>query len=233
MLTALLRRASAATPAQCEVCRTWLSRPVCGGCLARFAAPTHRCACCALALPAGAPLCGRCTREPPPLDACFAAVSYGYPWAGLVGRFKFGGEAGWAHTFADRLLDSPGVAEAVSRADALVPMPLSRERLAQRGFNQAHELARRLSPVKADAALAVRLRDTPAQAQLERAGRLANLRGAFAADPSRAGRVRGARLLLVDDVMTSGASLFALAASLRQAGAAHVEAAVFARTEEQ
>ncbi|TFZ03681.1 ComF family protein [Ramlibacter humi] len=233
MLAELLRRASAATPAQCEVCRAWPARPVCEACLARFAAPMHRCARCALALPAGTATCGRCTLEPPPLDACFAAVSYGYPWAALVGRFKFGGEAGWAHTFADRMLDAPGVAQAVSRADALVPMPLSRERLAQRGFNQAHEIARRLSPAKVQAQLATRLRDTPAQAQLERADRLANLRGAFAAEPLQAARARGAHLLLVDDVMTSGASLFALAAALRQAGAARVEAAVFARTEEQ
>jgi ComF family protein len=232
MLAEALRRAAAATPAQCEVCRAWPAQPVCEGCIARFAPPRHRCRLCALALPEGADICGRCAREPSPLDACHAAVSYGYPWSGLVTRFKFGGEAGWAQPLAARMLAEPRIADAARRARLLVPMPLSRERLAERGFNQAHELARRLAPAKAHAALAVRLRDTVHQAQLPRAERLANLRGAFAADPLRAAELRGAHVLLVDDVMTSGASLRSLANALREAGAARVEAAVFARTEE-
>lgn len=150
----------------------------------------------------------------------------------LVGRFKFGGEAGWAGTFADLLLRDAMVQDALGAARWVVAMPLSRERLAQRGFNQAHELARRLAPAKTDAGLALRVRDTAAQADLDHDGRQANVRRAFALEPARASSVRGGHVLLVDDVMTTGASLFALAQVFREAGAAAVTGVVFARTED-
>lgn len=232
MFRELVRTLSRATPAQCEVCRAWPARPLCDACLGTFAAPRQRCHRCALALPAGQSLCGRCLRSLPPLDACHAAVSYGYPWSALVGRFKFSGEAGWADSFATLLARDPEVRAAIAAARWLLPMPLSRERLAARGFNQAHELARRLAPHKCDSGLALRLRDTPAQSQLHLGQRLANVRNAFALDPARAAAVRGQPVLLVDDVMTTGASLFALARVVREAGAAWVGALVLARTEE-
>lgn len=232
MFRQLVQGLSAATPAQCEACRGWAAGPLCEGCVAQFAVPRPRCRCCALAVPEGVALCGRCAGDPPPLDACHAAVSYGYPWAGLIARFKFAGQPGWADGLARLLLARPAVRECLAGADRVVPMPLARERLAARGFNQAHELARRLSPGRNDAALALRLRDTPAQARLDREARLANLRHAFALEPARASEVRGRCIVLVDDVMTSGASLFALARVFRQAGASHVAAVVVARTEE-
>jgi predicted amidophosphoribosyltransferase len=111
-------------------------------------------------------------------------------------------------------------------------MPLSRERLAQRGYNQAYELARRLAPGRADPCLALRVRDTASQADLDHDARLTNVRRAFALEPARAASVRGQAVLLVDDVMTTGASLAALAQVFRDAGAARVTAAVFARTED-
>ena len=77
----------------------------------------------------------------------------------------------------------------------------------------------------------LRIRETPAQSGLTRAERLANLRGAFALEPLRAAMVQGQRIVLVDDVMTSGASLFAAAQVLRTGGAAHITAVVLARTE--
>jgi ComF family protein len=159
-------------------------------------------------------------------------VSYGYPWSGLIGRFKFGSEPGWADTFAALLLRDAGARALVDEARWLVPMPLSRQRLASRGFNQAHELARRLAPTRAAPSLAVRLVDTPAQVALDLAARQANVRGAFALEPSRAGDVRGQKVLLVDDVMTTGASLYALAQVMRDAGALSVAAIVLARTED-
>lgn len=232
MFTELLQGLTAAAPAQCEVCRAWPAQPLCARCLAQFAVPRRRCRRCALALPEGVELCGRCVASPPPLDACHAAASYGYPWAGLIGRFKFSGQPGWADAFARLLAALPPVRECLAAADRVLPMPLSRERLAARGFNQAHELARRLAPARADAGLALRLRDTPSQARLDRQARLANLRHAFALEPARAHEVRDRRIVLVDDVMTSGASLFALARVLREAGASHVAAVVVARTEE-
>jgi ComF family protein len=110
-------------------------------------------------------------------------------------------------------------------------MPLAPARLRERGFNQAHELARRLAPDKCDPGLLLRTRETPPQSGLARRDRLRNLRGAFALDPRRAGAVQGRRLVLVDDVMTSGASLYTAAQVLRAAGAARITAIVLARTD--
>ncbi len=105
-------------------------------------------------------------------------------------------------------------------------------RLAERGYNQAYELARRLAPGRADARSLLRARETAPQTTLGREERLANVRGAFVVDPVRAAALRGAHVLLVDDVMTSGASLGAAAAALRRAGAARVTALVLARTDD-
>ena len=233
MLAQLVRGIARATPARCEVCHAWPAQPVCERCQEQFAQARHRCRTCALAIPEGADRCGQCVQAPPPLDACHAAVSYGYPWSGLVGRFKFAGEAGWAAAFSALMARQRGVPELLAGARWLVPMPLSPERLARRGFNQAHELARRLAPGRADPRLAVRMRDTASQADLDHAARLDNVRNAFALEPARAGEVRGQAVVLVVDVMTTGASLFALARVFRAAGASHVGAVVLARTEER
>jgi ComF family protein len=218
-------------PGRCAVCGRWPARPLCDACQSRFGAPGHRCGRCALPLPDGTGTCGACLREPPPLDACFAAVAYAYPWSGLVGRFKFGGQPGWATSLAQRMAAVPGVQEEVRAADRLLPMPLAPRRLAERGFNQALLLARALDAGRTDGHLLLRLRETGAQAALDRKARQANVDGAFGVEPLRAHEVRGAAVLLVDDVMTSGASLHAAARALRQAGARRVAAVVLARTE--
>jgi ComF family protein len=225
--TSLLAR----LPSQCEVCRAWPSQPVCDACVARFAPPVARCGGCALPVPEGVVRCGECVRHPPPLDACFTACTYAWPWPDCIARFKFHGDAGWAGPLATLLRSAPWVEPALEQCDIVLPMPLAPGRLRERGFNQAHELARRLSPVKTDATLLLRTRETPAQSGLARAERLSNLRGAFALEPLRADKVRGRRIVLVDDVMTSGASLFAAAETLRLAGAAHITALALARTD--
>ncbi|MDM0115057.1 ComF family protein [Variovorax sp. J22R133] len=216
---------------QCAICRSWPSRPVCDACVARFAPPVSRCRTCALPVPEGAERCGECTTGPPPLDACVASCSYVWPWPERVARFKFRGEAGWAKPFSTLMRSAPWAEPALDAAQRVLPMPLGPRRLRERGFNQALELARRLASDKTDASLLLRTRDTPAQSGLSRAERLTNLAGAFALDPMRAGAIRGERVVLVDDVMTSGASLFAAARVLREAGATHIAAIVFARTD--
>lgn len=232
---------------QCAVCRSWPARRVCAACTARFGQMQARCISCALTLPAdlsggrGPPSlrCAACVRQPPPLDTCFAAMPYAYPWSELVARYKFGGDPAWAGVFAGLLLDVPGVRArllSLQAGDWLIPLPLSAQRLQSRGFNQAWELVKALArqsgtAAAADAGLLLRIRDTAPQARLGRAARLRNLKGAFAADPLRVGEIRGRSVLLVDDVMTSGASLFTAAEALREAGASAVSAVVFARTE--
>jgi ComF family protein len=204
---------------------------VCDACVARFAQPISRCQTCALPVPANVPQCGACLRAPPPLDLCLAAVPYAYPWAGLVTRYKFESQPGWAATLALLLRSAPWVEPALEQADWLLPMPLSRERLQERGFNQSLMLARQLAPDKTRADWLLRIRHTLPQSALPRAQRLRNVDGAFAVDPLRQPELQGRRLVLVDDVMTSGASLFSAARELRRAGAAHITGLVFARTE--
>jgi predicted amidophosphoribosyltransferase len=110
-------------------------------------------------------------------------------------------------------------------------MPLSRQRLKSRGFNQAHVLARALDPHKLAPHLLLRIQDTPPQTTLPRKDRLLSVQHAFAVDPLHAEQLRGKRVVLVDDVMTSGASLHAASGVLRAAGASHITTLVFARTE--
>lgn len=217
-------------PSQCAVCHAWPARRVCDGCAARFAQPRARCTRCALPVPEGVSVCGACLRDPPALDACFAAVDYGYPWAGAIAEFKFRGDPGWAAALATLLRSTPWVEPALEAADRVLPVPLSRERLQERGFNQAALLARHLAGPKVDTTLLLRLRATEAQSGLPRSQRLRNLRGAFAVEPTRAAALQGRPVVLVDDVMTTGATLNAATHALRQAGAAHITALVVART---
>lgn len=124
----------------------------------------------------------------------------------------------------------------LTAGDCVVPLPLSAERLRFRGYNQSWLIARALvsqsaSAAPADAALLLRIRHTAPQLNLSLAARQRNVAGAFAVDPLHAGRVRQRHVVLVDDVMTSGASLKAAAVVLREAGAHRVTALVFARTE--
>ena len=230
MFRALIERVSQQVPARCAICHAWPSRVVCNACVTRFAQPVPRCTTCALPVPEGVTRCGACLREPPPLDACLAAVNYAWPWSDCVTRFKFGNQPGWAAELATVMRSAPWVEPALEQADRVLPMPLARERLAERGYNQALLLARHLAPRKTDATLLLRTRHTPAQSELTRAERLRNVRGAFAVEPLRAHELRGRRVVLVDDVMTTGASLHAAATALRQAGVTHVTALVFART---
>ncbi|MNQ98791.1 DNA utilization protein GntX [compost metagenome] len=128
----------------------------------------------------------------------------------------------------------PGVVAALASADCIVPVPLSTERLRERGFNQAALLASALArlPRAPDCAsqLLMRTRHTPAQSGLQRAQRLRNLQAAFAVPVRWAARIAGQRVVLIDDIMTTGATLDAAAQALRVAGATHICAMVVART---
>jgi ComF family protein len=231
MLRQLLQRISRHVPSQCAVCHAWPSQAVCEACVAQFAQPTQRCRTCALPVPDGVAQCGACITHPPPLDQALTAVAYAYPWSGLVVDFKFHQHPGWANAFATLMRSAPWVEPALDAADLLIPLPLSRERLRTRGYNQALLLARALEPVKLAPDLLLRIKDTPPQSSLPRTERLRSVQNAFALEPLQAHRLRGKRVVLLDDVMTSGASLHAAATVLRQAGVAHITALVFARTE--
>jgi ComF family protein len=115
----------------------------------------------------------------------------------------------------------------------LLPVPLSTQRLRERGYNQAWELARRLGHAlrcPADSRLLLRVKDTPHQLAFPRAKRAENVRAAFAVEPRRLGELRGRSVTLVDDVMTTGATVAEASRALLQAGASEVDVWVFART---
>lgn len=220
-------------PSRCAICHAWPSSAVCDSCVRLFGQPRPRCRTCAISLPAPLVQCGACLRDPPPLTCVTAAVDYTYPWANLVRDFKFHADTAWARSFARILRSAPWVDPAIDAADCVVPMPLSARRLRERGFNQSGLLARALIPnqtgsVRED--ILVRVVDTAAQSSLPHRERQANVAHAFAVHPAQFGALRGKKLLIVDDVMTTGASLHAAARALAHTGAAEVSAVVFART---
>lgn len=220
-------------PSQCAVCASWPADRLCHACVAQFARQQKRCSTCALPLHGGAEQCGHCILHPPLLARCVAAVDYGYPWAGVLAQFKFHGDPGWAPALARLMRSAPWAEPLLDEADVVIPVPLAAERLRERGFNQARELARYLQPDKAEAHWLLRLRAGENQHALGRSARLRNLQGAFVVDPLHKAALAGKRVLLIDDVMTTGATLHATAAALQTAGVAAVSALVLARVDDQ
>ncbi|WP_323004445.1 ComF family protein [Denitromonas sp.] len=197
---------------------------LCAGCRRDLPLCLSACPRCALPDTEGA-ICGRCLKQPPAFDATTALYRYDYPLDRLVHRLKYGADFAVAHAFAAcalRAMPRPAV-------DLVVPVPLHAERLAERGFNQSLEIARPLARVW-QCELATRqvgrTRATQDQVGLPWRERKKNLRNAFSCGV----RLDGAHVLLVDDVMTTGATLDALAQCLRGAGAAAVSNLVVART---
>jgi ComF family protein len=216
----------------CEVCRGWTAGRLCADCRTRFAAPAPRCGRCGLRVPDGLACCVDCQREPPPFERCICVADYAFPWDRLIGRCKYEQAPELAALLAD-CMAAAAHAGAAPRPDAFVALPLSAHRLAERGYDQAWELARRLGRrlgVPARARLLERRFDGPPQARLTRAQRLRNLQGAFVVPAAARTEVQGRHLALVDDVMTTGATAHEATNALRAAGAARVDLWVVART---
>lgn len=175
---------------------------------------------------------------PQGLDDCIAAASFDAPWSALISRYKFAPEPGLARLFAGLLLRDERVRELLTNVDIVMPLPLASERLEERGFNQALSLAKHLvTKSKIDAVSLIRTRNTAPQRLLDREARQRNVANAFAlqAPSSKAyssvnTSFSGKHVLLIDDVMTTGATLIAAAEPLRRAGAARISAVVVART---
>ena len=217
-------------PSLCQICRSWQPDVLCEDCVTTFAQPEPRCPTCALPEPTGS-LCAECLAQPSPLDACLTAVRYGYPWSHCIARFKFLGETGLARALADLMRHAPWIELTVEAADVVIPMPLSAARLRERGFNQAWLLAHQLAPDKLDAFILQRRDHERHQVGASRLARQQQVQGSFWVPSEQLARVHGRRLLLIDDVMTTGATLFEAARVLRAAGAQQVTAVVLARTD--
>lgn len=212
-------------PQDCFVCGSACGGSVvCPACEAEL--PLLRGACPRCALPvADGSMCGACLRAPPAFDASRAVFRYAFPVDRMVQALKYRHRLALARFFADALA-ARGRPDGI---DLILPMPLHPGRLRTRGFNQAVEIARPLArrwKLPLELARVGRCIDTAAQAGLPRPQRVVNLRGAFACETP----LTGLSILVVDDVMTTGASLDELARVLKRQGAKRVENWVIART---
>lgn len=223
-------------PPQCLSCRADVAAPgvLCPACWGaiRFLGPPQ-CAACGVPfeLPSleGA-LCAGCLASRPAYGAARAVFRYDDGSRGLILSFKHGDRTEAAPAFGQWLARAGE--ELVGRADLILPVPLHWTRLFRRRYNQSALLAQSLGrvvgvPVAVD--ILRRRRATPSQGRLSRAGRRRNVQGAFAVGPAHHETIRGQRILLVDDVLTTGATVEACSGTLLRAGAATVDVLTLAR----
>ncbi|MBC7756208.1 MAG: ComF family protein [Bdellovibrio sp.] len=206
---------------------------VCGECLAELPwHPKTSCPQCGLAS-SGAGLnaivCGSCLNSPPDFDATKAVFLYAYPIDAMMLRYKYGSMLNLGDTFGEFLAEKINIEDCLRNIDLIVPMPMHPQRLQERGFNQALEIAKILTKnckEKLDYKSTERQTLTPPQASLPLKERVKNIKGAFKVNTA----LKEKRIAIIDDVMTTGASLNELAKTLKKAGASHVECWVVART---
>lgn len=215
---------------RCLLCSVAIpaAHPLCAACRADCPFTEEACTGCGRELPDPG-ICGACLKDPPPFDGVVVPLRYEYPVDRLLWEFKYHGRLAPARLFAEEL------AQAVRKAgrpfpECVVPVPLHWRRLWQRGFNQSLEIARLASKklgVPVDWRLVRRRRATAAQAGLAAKARRRNVRGAF----EITGRPLPARVAVVDDVLTTGATLGELARVLRCAGVEEIQAWVACRAD--
>lgn len=247
MLSALRQRAQqlmtcavSALPSFCVLCSARGSAAICPNCRAKFfGGKPLRCFRCADALPrmadGGLAVCGSCLRRAPAFDATVVAADYAPPVDQLVLSLKFGANLALAPLFARLLLDALLDSEAsrIAMPTVLTAVPLGPQRLAERGFNQALEIAKPLARslgIPLDPSLALRVRETGAQSTLHPDERRKNIRRAFSVPNAALERIKGRHIGIVDDVITTGETLNELAATFKRFGAAKITSLVFART---
>ncbi len=220
-------------PQPCLLCGSPgdFSTRFCDACYQELPYNNHACGGCALPLPPGTPsgvLCGQCQRRTPSFDSALTALRYEAPTRRLISALKFNQQLHLAAPLARLLIARLGRLD--TPPDRILPVPLHSARLRERGFNQAVELGRIVSrhyAIPLDLNSVVRIRNTRAQSDLKEADRQRNLRKAFRVQHS----VRGLKLVILDDVITTAATVRELGRTLKQAGAARVDVWAIARTE--
>jgi ComF family protein len=209
---------------------------VCRACLAEL--PWHpKTSCPQCGLASSGMICGSCLNSPPDFDTTISVFLYAYPVDAMMQRYKYGSMLNLGDTFGEFLAEKVNVEDCLENIDLIIPMPMHRQRLKERGFNQALEIAKVLDKLlcknhkeKLDYKSTIRQTLTPPQASLPLKERVKNIKGAFKVNADKLDKIQGKRIAIVDDVMTTGASLNELAKTLKKAGASHVECWVIART---
>ena len=216
----------------CLLCEaTTASRDLCPACAADLPWNIRCCSICALPLPSGQPVCGACLAEPPHYQ-CRALFRYAFPLDRLLARLKYQNRLAPARLLGEMLAETI-VGDASFQPGLLLPMPLHPLRLRERGYNQATELARPLAkrlrlPLEHD--LVHRVKATAMQKGLSANERQVNVRKAFAVDTARYETLgRPQRVTIIDDVVTTGATVDSLAQALRKTGVADVQVLALTR----
>lgn len=209
----------------CLLCKGAADDALCSGCLNDLPYLTSACHRCALPLAdTEIHICGGCMKSPPNFDSAQALLRYAPPVPTLLQAWKYQQRLGLERVLVLRMLSK--IDEMNTRPDVIVPVPLYRRRLRQRGYNQALLLARGLSvALQVPIQQVRRVKATPKQTGLSAKQRRQNLRDAFAAAQDFAGM----HVVVVDDVLTTGATAAALTAVLRERGAKRVDVWVAAR----
>ncbi len=198
---------------------------VCRACLNDL--PWHeKTSCPQCGLSSSGQLCGGCISSPPDFDVTHSVFLYDFPVNAMMQRYKYGNMLSLCSFFGQMLSEKV----ATDSVDLIIPMPMHPARIKERGFNQALEIAKVFGKEKLDYKSAVRQKLTPPQASLPLKERVKNIKGAFSVYGDKLNQIQGKRIAIVDDVMTTGASLNELAKTLKKAGASHVECWVIART---
>lgn len=197
-------------------------RELCADCTRDLPWNRHACPRCALPMPgeSGTRFCGQCLKSPPPWQSAASPLIYGWPLDQLLQSFKFNGDLAAGQVMGELLAEFLAAAPGL-KPEVLIPVPLHHARLRERGFNQALELARPASrrlQLRLDNRICVRRRHTAVQSKLDAAERQRNLRDAFEVR----GAITGAQVAILDDVITTGATMTALSHALRDAGAASI-----------
>ena len=198
--------------------------------------PDSSCPQCGLA--SSGMVCGSCINSPPDFDTTRAVFLYAHPIDAMMLRYKYGNSLNLGDTFGEFLAEKINIEDCLKNIDIIIPMPMHPQRLKERGFNQALEIAKvlcknhkeKLDYTKLDYTSVERQTLTPPQASLPLKERVKNIKGAFKVKADKLDKLQGKRIAIVDDVMTTGASLNELAKTLKKAGASHVECWVIART---
>lgn len=232
-LLAAVRAVPVPRGSQCHICRRWQSQAICSTCLTTWQCATRRCQRCAITLPATHhdDVCTSCEDVSPEFDRAIAAVDYDGPWPELLTRLKFTGATALARPLATMLAER--IHERRAQADLVVPVPLSRQRMAERGYNQSWLLAKHIERQLAVAArfdVLTRRQHTQRLMSLTAEERALQIRDVFEVTASGQALIDGRHVAIVDDVMTTGATLDACARTLLEAGARSVSAWVVART---